>query len=301
MTRLTSSLRLKLSSSKPQNWESRPYESDGVPSPDRCRLSGCGSADPCRALVRAVPGPSSSSSDWPWLDCRLRHCASLLFAFGGFTFPPRETGHWIPYLAAGAALFGGFQFWGARPVWSLVLSLFTALTFYWAQIFGDLHVLLWILSIAVVLFVSAILLQQIIEERCSGAELSLGLALSAGAGGIAILLGGSAVLGQISGTLGLILGIVALLAFSLEYNRRSGCSADLCHDFRELAAERLLICPAAVAHGDSFVDHPLGPPFRTTFGPAKTWSSSWCALSAANRCCDYGGCRSRLRFPACSS
>ncbi len=75
------------------------------------------------------------------------------------------------------------------------------------------HGLLWILAITVVLFVSAILLQQMIEERCSGAELSLGLALSAGAGGIAIFLGGSAVLGQISGALGLILGVVAILAF----------------------------------------------------------------------------------------
>ena len=162
------------------------------------------------ALFRGHPRVRAIGLGWI-VACGI--ALAYYFAFGGFTFPPRETGHWIPYLAAGAALLGCFQFWRARPVWSLVLSLVTALTFYWAQIFGDLHVLLWILAIAVVLFVSAILLQQIIEERCSGAELSLGLALSAGAGGIAILLGGSAVLGQISGTLGLILGIVALLAF----------------------------------------------------------------------------------------
>jgi hypothetical protein len=138
---------------------------------------------------------------------------AYLLAFGGFTFPPRESGHWIPYLAGGAALIGCFQFWGLRPIWSLGISLFTAVVFFWAQLLGNLQVLLWVLAFTAVLFVSAILLQQIIEDRCSGAELSLGLALSAGAGGIGIFLGGSAVLGQISGTLGLVLGVVAVLAF----------------------------------------------------------------------------------------
>ena len=140
-------------------------------------------------------------------------CLAYLLAFGGFTFPPREAGHWIPYLAGGAALIGSLQFWTARPVWGLILSLITALAFFWAQIFGNAQILLWVLAFTVALFLSTILLQQIVEQRCSGAELSLGLALVAGAGGIAIFLGGSAVLGQVSGALGLVLGMVAVAAF----------------------------------------------------------------------------------------
>jgi hypothetical protein len=136
-----------------------------------------------------------------------------VLAFGGVTFPPREPGHWIPYLAGVAALAGAFQCWIGRPLWGLAVSLATALAFFWSQVFGDLIGLVWMLAFTVVLFVSAILLQQLVEKRCSGAELALGLAVSAGAGAIAIFLGGSAVLGQISGALGLMLGVVALLAF----------------------------------------------------------------------------------------
>jgi len=139
---------------------------------------------------------------------------AYLLAFGGFAFPPRESGQWIPYLAGAVALVGCLQ--GNRPVRqvsNLVLSLGTALIFFWSQISGNPRALVWVIAVTTVLFVSAILLQQLIEDRCSGAELSLGLALSAGAGGIVIFLGGSAVLGQVSGAIGAILGVVAILAF----------------------------------------------------------------------------------------
>lgn len=139
---------------------------------------------------------------------------AYLLAFGGFAFPPRESGQWIPYLAGAVALVGCLQ--GNRPVRqvsNLVLSLGTALIFFWSQIPGNPPALVWVIAVTIVLFVSAILLQQLIEDRCSGAELSLGLALSAGAGGIVIFLGGSAVLGQVSGAIGAILGVIAILAF----------------------------------------------------------------------------------------
>jgi hypothetical protein len=135
-------------------------------------------------------------------------------AFGGLTCPPREPGQWIPYLAVIAALVGCLQCFRLRPrPWNFALSLATALIFFWSQISGNLMVLVWVLGVTIVLFVSTILLQQAIEDRCSGAELALSLALSAGAGGVASFLGGSAVLGQISGGLGLMLGVVAVLAF----------------------------------------------------------------------------------------
>jgi hypothetical protein len=139
---------------------------------------------------------------------------AYLLAFGGFAFPPRESGQWIPYLAGAVALVGCLQ--GSRlvrQVSNLVLSLGTALIFFWSQISGNPLALVWVIAVTIVLFVSAILLQQVIEDRCSGAELSLGLALSAGGGGIVIFLGGSAVLGQVSGSMGAILGVIAILAF----------------------------------------------------------------------------------------
>jgi hypothetical protein len=74
----------------------------------------------------------------------------------------------------------------------------------------------WIIALTVALFISTIVLQQVIEDRCSGAELALSLAVSAGGGAIVIFLGGSAVLGQISGSLGVILGAIAVLAFFIN-------------------------------------------------------------------------------------
>src|SRR6201988_1741714 len=139
---------------------------------------------------------------------------AYLLAFGGLAFLPRESGHWIPYVAGLVALVGCLQ--GirlGRQVSNLVLSLGTALIFFWSQISGNPLTLLWIITLTIGLFISTILLQQVIEDRCSGAELTFSLALSAGAGGIVIFLGGSAVLGQISGAMGAILGVIAVLSF----------------------------------------------------------------------------------------
>jgi hypothetical protein len=139
---------------------------------------------------------------------------AYLLAFGGLAFPPREAGQWIPYLAGVVALVGCLQVIRlGRQVSNLVLSLGTALIFFWSQISGNSLALVWVIGVTIALFLSAILVQQVIEDRCSGAELSLGLALSAGAGGIVIFLGGSAVLGQVSGSIGAILGVLAVLAF----------------------------------------------------------------------------------------
>ena len=139
---------------------------------------------------------------------------AYLLAFGGFAFPPRESHQWIPYLAGVVALVGCLQgFRLGRQGSNLALSLGFALIFFCSQIPGNPLALVWIVALTIALFVSTILLQKVIEDRCSGAELTLGLALSAGAGGIALFLGGSAVLGQISGSLGVILGVIAILAF----------------------------------------------------------------------------------------
>jgi hypothetical protein len=151
-------------------------------------------------------------------------------AFGGLTYPPREPGQWIPYVAGVAALVGCLQsFRLLRLPWNFALALATALIFFWSQVPGNLLALLSILAVTIVLFLSTILLQQVIEDRCSGAELALGLALAAGAGGVASFLGGSAVLGQISAALGLMLGVVAILAFF--YNATVGAVLPLIYVF----------------------------------------------------------------------
>src|SRR5258708_8336263 len=119
-------------------------------------------------------------------------------AFSGLTYPPREPGQWIPYLAIIAALVGCLQcFRLGRQPFNFALSLATALIFFWSQIPGNLLVLLWVLALTIVLFVSAILLQQLIEDRSSGAEFALGLAITAGGGGGCGFLCGSALAGPL--------------------------------------------------------------------------------------------------------
>src|SRR5260370_19371186 len=104
-----------------------------------------------------------------------------------------------------AALVGCLEcFRLGRQSWNFALSLATALIFFWSQIPGNLLVLLWVLALTIVLFVSTILLQQLIEDRSSGAERALGLAITAGAGGLASFLRCSALLGQIVGQLALL-------------------------------------------------------------------------------------------------
>jgi hypothetical protein len=194
---------------------------------------------------------------------------AYLLAFGGFAFPPRESHQWIPYLAGVVALVGCFQGLRlGRQVTNLALSLGMALIFFWSQVPGNPLALVWIVALMIALFISTILLQKVIEDRCSGAELTLGLALSAGAGGIAIFLGGSAVLGQISGSLGVILGVIAILAFffnttvgvilPLIYVFIFGClllSACLFAQLPWLTAVLLWVAPWALILGQRS-DHP---------------------------------------------
>jgi hypothetical protein len=197
---------------------------------------------------------------------------AYLLAFGGLAYPPRESGQWIPYLAGVVALAGCLQ--GVRlgrQVTNLALSLATALILFWSQIFVNPLALVWVIAVTIVLYVSTILLQQVIEDRCSGAELALSLALSACAGGIVIFLGGSAVLGQISEALGLVLGVIAILAFffnatvgtilPLIYVFVFGClllNSCLFAQLPWLTAILLWVAPWALLFGQR-LDHPRIP------------------------------------------
>jgi hypothetical protein len=108
---------------------------------------------------------------------------AYLLAFGGFAFPPRESGQWIPYLAGAVALVGCLQgFRLGRKASNLALSVGTALIFFWPQVSGSAWTFVWIVVLTLVLFISTIVLQQVIELRCSGAELAFSLAFSLGLG-----------------------------------------------------------------------------------------------------------------------
>jgi hypothetical protein len=133
-------------------------------------------------------------------------------ATGGIIFPPRETTHWIPYIAGVAGIAGCIRLWFWRHFWAAIVSLGTSLTFFGSQLTANTGVLLWILGMTLVLTGTTTLF-QLIEDRCSGAELSIGLALAAAFSGFALFLSGSAVLGQISGAIGLLLAGVGILAF----------------------------------------------------------------------------------------
>src|SRR5258708_26448275 len=144
-------------------------------------------------------------------------------AFSGLTYPPREPGQWIPYLAIIAALVGCLQcFRLGRQPFNFALSLATALIFFWSQIPGNLLVLLWVLALTIVLFVSAILLQQFIDYRSSGAEFVSGLAISSGSGGGGGLFGWACGGGPITGARPSLVGALAGLWLFFFFPSRRG-------------------------------------------------------------------------------
>jgi len=160
---------------------------------------------------------------WPFIGLIIAVCFAFSYSvlFGGIAFPPREATHWLPFVAVGALVFGTVLqftsgFW--RSIVRLIAALATAWTVLQLQIFGRWPLLIsveWLVAITLILFATSRLIERAGGFRSTPTEILLGMALAAGFGGVALFLGGSAVLGQICITFGLLLGGLTILTLFL--------------------------------------------------------------------------------------
>jgi hypothetical protein len=165
----------------------------------------------------------AESRKWPFIGLIIAGCLAFSYSvlFGGIAFPPREATHWLPFIALGAVVFGTIlQFTSGfgRSIVRLIAVLATAWTVLQLQIFGRWPLLIsveWLVAITLILFATSRLIERAGGLRSTPTEILLGMALAAGFGGIALFLGGSAVLGQICNTFGLFLAGLTVLAFFL--------------------------------------------------------------------------------------
>jgi len=172
----------------------------------------------CGLVLRAAT--LSESRKWPFIGLIVAGCFAFSYSvsFGGFAFPPREATHWLPFVAVGAVVFGTMlQFTSglSRSIVRLIAALTTAVL--QLQIFGRWPLLIsveWLVAVTLILFATSRLIEREGGLRSTPTEILLGMALTAGFGGVALFLGGSAVLGQICGTFGLLLaGLTVLTLF----------------------------------------------------------------------------------------
>jgi len=165
----------------------------------------------------------AESRKWPFIGLIIAGCFAFSYSvlLGGIAFPPREATHWLPFIALGAVVFGTIlQFTSGfgRSIVRLIAVLATAWTVLQLQIFGRWPLLIsveWLVAITLILFATSRLIERAGGLRSTPTEILLGMALAAGFGGIALFLGGSAVLGQICNTFGLFLAGLTVLAFFL--------------------------------------------------------------------------------------
>ena len=165
----------------------------------------------------------TESRKWPLIG--LIVAGGFAFSYsvivGGIAFPPREATHWLPFIAVGAVVFGTMlQFTSgvARSIVRLIAALVTAWTVLQSQIFGRWPLLIsleWLVAVTLILFATSRLIERGGAAHSTPTEILLGMALAAGFGGIALFLGGSAVLGQICGAFGLALAGLTVLTFFL--------------------------------------------------------------------------------------
>jgi hypothetical protein len=163
----------------------------------------------------------SEDRKWPLIGLIIVGCFVISYgvAFGGVAFPPREATHWLPYTAIGALLFGivlvttgGF----VQIIARLIAAFAVGWTILQSQIFGNWSLpisLEWLAAITLILFATSRLLERWGASRSTTPEILLGMALAVGFGGIALFLGGSAILGQICGVFGLVLAGLTFLSF----------------------------------------------------------------------------------------
>jgi hypothetical protein len=165
----------------------------------------------------------AESRKWPFIGLISAGCFAFSYSvlFGGIAFPPREATHWLPFVAVGAVVFGTilqFTTGFGRSIVRLIAALATAWTVLQLQIFGRWPLPIsveWLVAVTLILFATSRLIERAGGLRSTPTEVLLGAALAAGSGGIALFLGGSAVLGQICITFGLLLGGLTVLTLFL--------------------------------------------------------------------------------------
>jgi hypothetical protein len=144
---------------------------------------------------------------------------SFCVVFGGVVFPPREATHWLPFIAIGALVFGlllSVSAGVAKILLRLIPVCATAWVLLQSQVLGDWPFLLSVgalVAVAGLLFLTSELIERWEKSRHMPVEALLGMALSAGFGGVALFFGGSAVLGTIGGAFGLVLAGLAVATF----------------------------------------------------------------------------------------
>jgi hypothetical protein len=159
---------------------------------------------------------------WPFIGLIIAGCFAFCyrFLFGSIAFPPREATHWLPFVAIGAVVFGTvlqFTNGAGRSIVRFIAALATAWTILQLQLLSRWPALIsveWLVAVTLILFATSRLIEREGASRSTPTEIFLGMALAAGFGGIALFLSGSAMLGQICGTFGLLLaGLTVLTLF----------------------------------------------------------------------------------------
>jgi hypothetical protein len=206
---------------------------------------------------------------WPLVGLIIAGCFLFSYgvAFGGIALPPREATHWLPFIAIGAAICGaisqvttGF----GRSFVRLIAALATAWAVLQLQIFGRWPFLIsigWLVAITLIFFATSRLIEREGASRSTPTQILLGMALAVGFGGIALFFGGSVVLGQICGALGLFLVGLTLLTF-LQPSVRLGPVIPLLY---------VLVFGCLLLNGSLFSDLPWA-----TSG--LLWLAPFCAL-----------------------
>jgi hypothetical protein len=148
---------------------------------------------------------------------------AIWLTLGGIVFPPREASHWLVYLCLAEGLLA-LLLAAPQPVISLlvwvggsVLAAWTSLQYLTTENSPNV---VWAIVGGAVVAITGGLFQSLVVPRRTVSETLLGFAVTAGIGAVTIFFGGSATLGQLCGTFGLIFAAAFLVL--LAFNRQLG-------------------------------------------------------------------------------
>jgi hypothetical protein len=148
---------------------------------------------------------------------------AVWLTFQGIVFPPREASHWLVYLCLAEGSLA-FLLAAPQPVISLLVwvggSIFATWTSLHYLATGNSPNIVWAIVGGAVVAVTGGLFYGLVVPRRTAAEILLGFAVTAGVGAATIFFGGSATLGQLCGTFGLIFAAAFLVL--LPFNRPLG-------------------------------------------------------------------------------